>query len=231
MGNKSSKKLNEVINVDTIINGYIRYMQKHFTNIIIPSEINSLIIKFYPQLIWMESNHEYITVDGKDTPIKVCGAFKDEFINSGHISLNTYFDASDDEIVTIEMVMTKTSPRYQGFGFCTKQFRDWTPRYWNDGDNGSVVLYQHGYCPKSVGFVCDVDSNYWTNNEYHRMWEMGDTVIVEMNMKEQKGRIWNKNKPDRIFVIGLPYQCTFLLMMGNTEQTITITNIQIQKVR
>ena len=129
--------------------------------------------------------------------------------------------------------MTKTTRSYQGPGFCTKEFKDRTSRFWNDGDNHSMVLYQHGYCPSSIDFKLNENdmNGDWVIEKYFEMWQQGDTVIVEMNMQEQKGRIWNKEIPDNVLVVGLPNECTFLLMMGNTDQIITIKDIQIQRAK
>ena len=103
--------------------------------------------------------------------------------------------------------MTKTIKDFHGVGFCTKEFNQWTQRIWNSGNNHSVVLYQHGW--------------------FASIWNPRDTIIVEMNMDQKKGKIWNKDNPKMVLCIGLPDECTFLLMMGNQNQVITIKDIQV----
>ena len=141
------------------------------------------------------------------------------------------------EIITIEIEMTQTMPAAHGLGFCGKEFNEWTSKTWNNGDNHSMLLYQHGYGVTSAEFSSnDISSSeQYTNYDwrqwykYQEMWNDGDTVFVEMDMNELKGKIWNKDKSDIVCVVGLPSECTFLLMMGYQTQIITINNIHIDR--
>ena len=71
----------------------------------------------------------------------------------------------------------------------------------------------------------------FTIDKYRRIWNKGDTVMVEMNMSKRIGRIWNKCKTDLIFTIGLPDECTFLLylIIGNVNQVLTLKDIRIER--
>ena len=230
------------MNVKTLIDGYIREMQKRMDKEnIIPSDINSLIILFHPVLVWMISNDNCMEIKSKTLPIIIEGKFRNEVtrkylndtVNCGNIIMNTFFKSENKEIITIEIEMTEVSSSYHGVGFCTKEFNEWTQYVWNNGKNHSVVLFHHGWCPTSQEFnYIDeymVDDSQWVNRKHSKMWQIGDTVMVEMNMKDKKGKIWTKDEPDNMFCIGLPDECTFLVMMGNQNQVITITDIQINQ--
>ena len=125
--------------------------------------------------------------------------------------------------------MTKAIKDFHGVGFCTKEFNQWTQRIWNSGNNHSVVIYQHGWLPRSTEFtilqnekVKDPIAGWFAS-----IWNPRDTIIVEMNMGRKMGKIWNKDNPKMVLCIGLPDECTFLLMMGNQNQVITIKDIQV----
>ena len=65
---------------------------------IIPSEINALIILFYPMLIWMISHHQFIEVQSEAIPTIIQGKFRhsnccyiDKGINCGNIIMILFF--------------------------------------------------------------------------------------------------------------------------------------------
>ena len=225
------------LDIELLTNGYIRRIQKAIGPII-PCAINAVISIFYPQLIWMDSKHYTITTEGHD-PMIIQSHFRDETgknsnsdFNSCNIPLNTFFNSVNKEIITITIEMTEIFGAFQALGFCTPEFEKWATDFgWNDGRNHSTLLYQNGYAPSSKEFQHPTAKGRWAQDQHKSMWRSGDTVIVEMDMNEQKGKIWNENQPDSIYVIELPNECTFILLLGNRSQTVTIKDIQHQQMR
>lgn len=125
------------------------------------------------------------------------------------------------------MKMTKTDKNVQGFGFITNKFSEWDDSSWNGGSNGSCILYQNQW-------YCESQEFKLTKESLIPLWTNGDTVMVELNMKEKKGKIWNKKVPNNVFIVqllGKKNEFTFAITLRMSSQTITIKDIQVQKYR
>ena len=94
--------------------------------------------------------------------------------------------------------MTEIFGAFQVLGFCSPEFEEWATDFgWNNGNNHSTLLYQNGYTPSSKEFHHPTAKGRWAKDQHKNMSRSGDTVIVEIDMNVQKGKIWNKNKPAR----------------------------------
>lgn len=139
----------------------------------------------------MNSDLFKVSKDGQTLKMKVSDVY-------GTIMFGECSPISSNVTYTVIFNLKKIATGFCAFGFCTPEFVQFaTNDEQNEGENHSCVLYCDGdYYTSEDEFANNSYVHGYGIKSMEGWAKKGDNIAVEMNLKVNKGRIWNMDNDD-----------------------------------
>ena len=215
-----NKNYSNTMKREYLIFGYIRNIEKILSlSYEFPEGVVHIIISHYPvsdfkfhdkKLRGITVSEDGLTLNSKDV--------------SHTIRFGDFLHKKDNIIFEVVFELKQISAPSAGIGFMTPEY-----------DETRTVLYaynmghNHSCCVTGNGYFVDTPEDFISNYEHGTysvlaLWQTGDKLHVEIDMIEQKGRMWNDDDTEKtnMFEVGLPESAAIMVDVAATLEIIAI---------
>ena len=223
MNSITSKRLG-IIQKQRLIFGYIREMErKTLLSYDFPSGIINIIILYYPIKNFEFKRLDYVQISDDGLSLRSTAFLTVRF--------GEFLHKNERMIYKVIFEIKEANHYNVGVAFMTSEFDEKTeePRSYNTGNNHSCVVTGNGFFVDSPE---DFVSEYQDSQiiaALNNLWRKGDKLHVEIDMIEQKGRMWNDKDKERksLFEIDIP-ESVAIFIDGAGEVDITAIHQQFR---
>ena len=135
--------------IKLLINGYLRLIENKFClSYAFPSGLIDVIWLFYPRdFKFIDKNLKEFKISDDGLTIEKSGKQCYATIQFGE-----FFTSKSSLIYRYTLKQTSGQSGFNGFGFITKDYKEFLMSDWNEGDNDSMIFYTNGYFVTSDRF-------------------------------------------------------------------------------
>ena len=204
------------IKTECLIFGYIRNIEKNLSlSYDFPEGIINIIISHYPRLDFKFKRLNGIKVSADGLTLNSEGI-------KHSVRFGDFLHKTEEIIFEVIFFLKKASPINVAIGFMTPEFDEQMDPFnkFNTGFNHSCCISGTGYFVNSPN---DFTSTY-THGSYNgpgNLWRAGNKLHIQIDMIEQKGRMWNDNQDEEnteSFEIGLPESAAIFVDVAGTVE-------------